>query len=92
MRFPDGEPCAGCATRKGTEASKNEATMATFRECVKTGEPFMCHESCIGYPAFDGGATRLCRGWVNIMNQMGSQILVGKPRAGRRFQDMRLKR
>lgn len=79
MKFPDGEPCATCAIRPGTLASRTLETVALFRECVETGEPFFCHESCergfipeemaIGYV----NPKRLCRGWVAAINRKGKE-------------------
>lgn len=70
MHFPSGELCQGCVARKGTEASQTTETVTAFRECVKSGEPFFCHESNVGYPTHYAGCRRLCRGWVNATNTL----------------------
>lgn len=76
--WPRGKLCGGCAGRKGTEARANAQTMQDFEECVKTGEPFYCHES-IATPDPNGAMQdkhgnkytmkpqsqwRLCRAWM----------------------------
>lgn len=84
-RFPEGEMCEGCACRKGTFASSHEETQATFRECVRTGEPFYCHESTAvrddegfmkdragnHYHLLPESSYRLCRGWIAAINAVG---------------------
>lgn len=45
MTWKRGEMCASCAGRKGTDANTNPQTMADLAECIRTGEPFYCHES-----------------------------------------------
>jgi hypothetical protein len=40
MEWPRGEMCKGCAGRQGTDANQSAETMNTFRDCIKTGEPF----------------------------------------------------
>lgn len=85
MKFPDGEPCQGCAARVGSEASQDCVTMEMFRGCVESGEPFWCHEST-AVPDPEGLATdrhgkrwrrlpdarwRLCRGWIRAVNRKG---------------------
>lgn len=78
MSWPKGEMCATCAGRKGTEANLSEETMATLAECIKSGEPFFCHESVAvrdpeGLSADKHGNRyrrlpecrwRLCRSWM----------------------------
>jgi hypothetical protein len=83
MEWPRGEMCKGCAGRQGTDANQSAETMNTFRDCIKTGEPFYCHEStAVEDPegsAVDKHGTRfrclpenrwrLCRAWMNATRQ-----------------------
>lgn len=71
--------CASCAGRKGTDANNTPATMTTLAECIKSGEPFFCHESTAvrdpngcavdkhdtRYRLLPESRWRLCRAWSN---------------------------
>lgn len=79
MVWQRGEMCGSCAGRKGTEANESAETMEKLNECVKSGEPFYCHESTAvfdpeGWFADRHGRRyrklpferwRLCRAWMN---------------------------
>lgn len=55
MALPDREPCADCACRKGSVPNGTHHSMVDFLACVENLEPFLCH---------DGGANRICAGWL----------------------------
>jgi hypothetical protein len=55
-----GGPCATCAFRPGTEASRSEHTVVLARLCVEGGREFHCHEKA-----------QLCRGWIAAVNLRG---------------------
>jgi hypothetical protein len=78
-----GKMCGSCAGRKGTEANATPDTVNTLAECIKTGEPFYCHESTAALDP-NGTATdrhgnvyrrlpferwRLCRAWMNAQTE-----------------------
>lgn len=78
MAWQRGEMCSSCAGRKGTEANVSRETMETLDECIRTGEPFYCHES-VAVADPDGEVKdsqgkryrrlpferwRLCRAWM----------------------------
>jgi hypothetical protein len=79
MGWKRGEMCGSCAGRKGTEANGTPETMATLAECIRTGEPFFCHESSAvrdpngcaedrqgkRYRILPFQRWRLCRAWTN---------------------------
>lgn len=74
-----GEMCGSCAGRKGTDANSTPETMAVLAECIKSGEPFYCHESTAErdpkglsvdrygthYRELPFNRWRLCRAWMN---------------------------
>lgn len=69
--LPDREPCAECACRPGTQANGTAHTVTTFRECIKSRVPFLCHGA---------GDGRVCGGWLKAskaMHAIGSEGLVG---------------
>lgn len=45
MGWKRGEMCGSCAGRKGTDANLTAETMADLAGCIKSREPFYCHES-----------------------------------------------
>ena len=79
MGWQRGEMCGSCAGRKGTEANASRETRATLDECIRTGEPFYCHESTAvrdnngtavdnkgnRYRHLPQARWRLCRAWMN---------------------------
>ncbi len=79
MTWKRGEMCGSCAGRKGTEANESPETVATLTECIRTGEPFFCHESTAvldpeglsidrhgnRYRNLPESRWRLCRAWMN---------------------------
>lgn len=79
MGWKRGEMCESCAGRKGTEANVSIDTMNSLAECIKTGEPFFCHESTAvrdtnglavdrrgnRYRRLPQSRWRLCRAWMN---------------------------
>lgn len=56
----DGGPCATCAFRSGSEASRTDYTVALAVSCVEGLVPFHCHEK-----------DQLCRGWIAAVNLNG---------------------
>lgn len=84
MTWRCGTMCDGCAGRKGSEANCSPQTMATFAECIRTGEPFYCHESTavrdphgihvdhngIHYRMLPFARWRLCRAWMTARDAM----------------------
>jgi hypothetical protein len=82
MTWKRGEMCESCAGRKGTDANLSAETMATLAECVRTSEPFFCHESTAvrdpnglavdrrgnRYRRLAENRWRLCRAWMNARN------------------------
>lgn len=62
MALPDREPCADCACRKGSTPNGTHHSMADFQMCVETMQPFLCHE---------GGAGRVCAGWLRAVKARG---------------------
>ena len=82
--LPNGTRCKSCACRRGTEASQSAETLAAFAECVRTGEPFYCHESVAvrdpaglsadrhgnRYRRLPESVWRVCRGWVTARNKL----------------------
>ena len=83
MVWPKGSMCGSCAGRVGTEANASAETMATLQECIKTGEPFYCHESVAvkdrdgwfvdkdgtQYRYLPEARWRLCRAWMTARAQ-----------------------
>lgn len=79
MSWKRGEMCDSCAGRGGTEANSLPETVATLAECIKSGEPFYCHESTAvrdpnglsedrhgeRYRRLPFERWRLCRAWMN---------------------------
>lgn len=79
MGWQRGTMCGSCAGRKGTEANGTEQTRRDLAECIRTGEPFFCHESVAErdpegglvdrfgnyYRPLPKGRWRLCRAWMN---------------------------
>jgi hypothetical protein len=80
MTWNRGEMCESCAGRKSTDANSTLETVEALTECIKTGEPFFCHESMAVIDPIGGHATdrhgklyrvlpesrwRLCRAWMN---------------------------
>lgn len=55
LALPDREPCADCACRKGSTPNETHHSRVLFEACVSNLEPFLCH---------DGGADRVCAGWL----------------------------
>lgn len=84
MTWQRGEMCGSCAGRKGTDANQSVATMQTLAECIRTGEPFYCHESTaeldpngtavdsVGnrYRRLPFARWRLCRAWMNAQREV----------------------
>ena len=85
MTWKRGEMCESCAGRKGPDANYSRETMETLADCIRTGEPFYCHEST-AVPDLNGthrdchGKTyrklpferwRLCRAWMNARPEGG---------------------
>jgi hypothetical protein len=83
MTWQRGDMCGSCAGRKGTEANSSLGTMATLAECIKSGEPFYCHESTAvldpngimvdsqgnRYRNLPFSRWRLCRAWMNAQRE-----------------------
>lgn len=83
MTWRRGEMCGSCAGRKGTEANEAEKTVADLKECVRSGEPFYCHESVAvldpkgtavdrhgnRYRHLPFERWRLCRAWMNAQKE-----------------------
>lgn len=79
MTWRRGEMCDSCAGRRGTDANRSPETIAMLAECIASGEPFYCHESCAvpdpeGFQVDRHGKRyrylpfnrwRLCRAWMN---------------------------
>ncbi len=59
----DGGPCATCAFRHGTEASKAEYTVELARLCVEGFTLFHCHER-----------PQVCRGFMAALNVRGVPV------------------
>lgn len=92
MTWQRGEMCGGCAGRKGTEANETEGTVETLAECIKTGEPFYCHESVAvldpnglaqdargnRYRRLPQDRWRLCRAWTNARAAMETAVTTGE--------------
>lgn len=53
--------CAGCAARKGSEASLSLHTQRDFQSSVRDRAPFLCHE--------DPEKKRLCGGWCDAIRR-----------------------
>jgi len=85
MTWKRGEMCGSCAGRKGTEANTSPETMKTLAECIRTGEPFYCHESTAvvdphgtrtdrhgtRYRMLPRHRWRLCRAWMTACPEGG---------------------
>ncbi len=83
MTWKRGEMCESCAGRKGTDANSSPDTLAVLSECIKTGEPFFCHESTAKldthglsvdrhgnrYRLLPFERWRLCRAYMNAFDQ-----------------------
>lgn len=83
MQLPPGKPCKGCAGIPGTDAANTPETVATLQECIKTGEPFFCHESSAvrakdgwwkdrhgnRYDQLPENHYRACRFWQNAVRK-----------------------
>lgn len=84
--WPRGKMCGSCAGVPRTEAACSPETVATLRECIRTGEPFYCHES-VAVRDPNGTATdrhgnvyrhipfarwRLCRAWMTARARLSS--------------------
>jgi hypothetical protein len=79
MTWKRGEMCSSCAGRKGTEANMSPETVSVLADCIKSGEPFYCHESTAvldpegtardrrgnRYRRLPFNRWRLCRAWMN---------------------------
>jgi len=53
--------CAGCAARRGSEASVSLHTRREYQKAVQESAPFGCHE--------DPNKERLCGGWCRAVRQ-----------------------
>lgn len=87
MTWKRGEMCGSCAGRKDTEANTSPETMAALADCIKTGEPFYCHESVAvldpngtavdvhgnRYRRLPFERWRLCRAWMNACPEGGKE-------------------
>lgn len=83
MGWKRGEMCGSCAGRKGTEANRTPGTTETLADCIKSGEPFYCHESTAvldphgtaldqhgnRYRRLPFERWRLCRAWMNAQTR-----------------------
>lgn len=81
--WPRGEMCKSCAGRRGTDANQATETREMLAECIRTGEPFYCHESTAErdpngmstdrhgkrYRRLPFNRWRLCRAWMNAQRE-----------------------